>query len=124
MVLNEVSNAVKHGAKLQCANELSFTGRAAREVTHTREPMANRFGMITQVTSEMDTAAGSVAVCPVLIWEAMRCMRRVDREAGHKKTDALHIPVVNIETPPLEINLQRKASSLLRNVNRASVCYR
>jgi len=38
-----------------------------------------------------------------------------------KKTDALHIPVVNIETPPLEINLQRKASSLLRNVNRASV---
>jgi len=43
---------------------------------------------------------------------------------GRKKTDALHIPVVNIETPPLEINLQRKASSLLRNVNRASVRYR
>jgi hypothetical protein len=50
------------------------------------------------------------------IWKA-------PREHTEEKKDRRPVtfPVVNIETPPLEINLQRKASSLLRNVNRASV---
>lgn len=44
-----------------------------------------------------------------------------DMQNGPKTLTPRSVPVSIFETPPLEINLLRKASSLLRNVSRASV---
>jgi len=82
--------------------------RAPRESGSDRGRAPKRAVPITPLTPKMDTKDGNERRAKV-------------REERKKDRRPVTFPVVNIETPPLEINLQRKASSLLRNVNRASV---